>query len=111
MIINVREWPKLPDYGRSERERRYQVFVDGRRIQGVWYVDTEAGIVKTLHFLYDADDELIEKCQRLMPFPVFRNSTHSARSFPLSELPQHWEIDAPPNDLISRTLRGRVEVL
>lgn len=48
MIIDCREWPRLPDGGVSQRNR---VFVNGEEVRHVWYLDTDKGIVKT----YDVD--------------------------------------------------------
>ena len=50
MIIDCRTFDALPDRGASQA---CHVFVDGREIRMVWYVDTEAGIVKTLDALGD----------------------------------------------------------
>ncbi len=50
MIIDCRLWWADPD--RMARERVH-VFIDGVEIKQVWYVDTEAGFVKTYDVLED----------------------------------------------------------
>lgn len=47
MIIDCTKWKRPEDVD----DRR--VFVDGEQIDHVWYVDTEAGIVKTLNVFGD----------------------------------------------------------
>lgn len=53
MIIDCREWDRLPSAVVETQRRR--VFVDGTEIRYVFYVDTEKGLVHT----YDvhADDD------------------------------------------------------
>lgn len=77
-----------------------KVFVDGIEIKLVFYVDTEAGIVKT----YD----------------VFRNGLirSTAGRELLSELLKVYtpsdfpgrEVECPKNGVMSETLRGKVEI-
>lgn len=96
MIIDFR----IPSARESEETKAMQngrVTVDGEEIHQVFYADTEAGIVKT--------------------FDVFRNFKPTAvrRSADMDDI---WvagdfpgrEVDAPPDGVLSETLRGRVEL-
>jgi hypothetical protein len=87
MIIDCNTWSNLPDRGESQRRR---VFVDGVEVHGVWYVDTEAGIAKTYH--------------------VVLGGTVTSSRFKRLMVPDDWEIEAPLDGVVSRTIRGQVEL-
>ena len=92
MIINCKEWDKLPDGGLSQR--RHIVMVDGKVIDLVWYVDTEQGCVKT----YD----------------VFGDRKVRFGSDPrANEVRDDPDVEGIDNreEPLSRTIRGKVELI
>lgn len=108
MIIDVRKWT-------DEERERYRgscVFIDGCEIPKVWYVDTEAGIVKTYAVLIGAPAEVVEMVRRWDSGRVVNDQTIFATQerFPLELLPPEYEIEAPDDGVLSRTLRGVVRV-
>jgi hypothetical protein len=111
VIIDCRTWAKLPDHGESQRSR---VFLNGREIEGVWYLDTDAGIVKTFSILQDATTEQLARFRQVyfeqLDDTAMRGIKVSGQRFDRSALPAEWEIDAPNDGAVSRTLRGCVEV-
>lgn len=88
MIIDCSKWHLLPDGGQSERRL---VFVDGVEIKRVRYVDTYEGYVETM----DLGDGA---------------GAHTGRGFDRSKFPKEWEIDAPEDGAVVRTIRGHVEL-
>lgn len=80
MIIDCRTWKFLPDRGMSQR---HEVYVDGSKVQSVWYVDTEQGFVKTYF------SGLIGFIRELYP--------------------AEWELEVD-GTLVVRTIRGKVEL-
>ena len=72
-----------------------KLLLDGREIKSVWYVDTEAGIVKSYEVFgegklaYYCDEDTIR-----MRFP--------------DGVPEN--VDAPLNDIFSITLKGKIEM-
>jgi hypothetical protein len=66
------------------------VFVDGKRIDQVWFVDTAAGIVKTY-------DVMGDKRSRV------------GNCFTPSDFPGR-EVECPPGGIVSEVLRGDVEL-
>jgi hypothetical protein len=115
LIIDVREWSKLPDRGDSLRRR---VFVDGIEISGVWYVDTVAKLVKTYHIFQDADEKVLQRVTdwwlrdvaRKESQSDLRRQTFAYQDELLKLIPVGWEIEAEPEEAISRTIRGKVEL-
>lgn len=111
MIIDCRTWHTLPDRGESQRRR---VFVDGKEIIGVWYLDTDLGLVKTFQIFQDADENTL----RRYPMPLNKQDADTLRrqmravwGFNRYRVPPAWEIEA--DDLeraVSRTIRGKVEL-
>jgi hypothetical protein len=89
MIVDCRDWKTTEQY---EAQRR-TVLLDGRRVFGVWYADTEAGIVKT----YCIED----------PYSRTKNRQNSF-NFDRSKYPADWEIEVPDDSAASRVLRGVV---
>jgi hypothetical protein len=107
MIIDVRTWTDAE----RERYRGSCVFVNGCEVPKVWYVDTDAGIVKTYAVLFDATAELIRRVRAWTSSPgVNRHSVCDVGWFPLDVLPPEYEIEAPDDGAVSRTLRGAVRV-
>ena len=86
MIIDCREWPD--DTERMERERS-RVFVDGVEIEGVWYLDTQLGVVKTLLLGPDLLGVLfIRFCRQ--------------------DYPADWEFEMREDGAMTRIIRGVV---
>lgn len=65
-------------------------FVDGREIKQAWFVDTEAGIVKTYDVLGDG-------------------KLHSGREFTSADFPGR-EVESPWDGVVSETLHGKVDL-
>lgn len=110
MIIDCRTWGDLPDNGKSERRR---VFVDGREITGVWYVDTDAGLVKTFHLGQTGDQDAAEFFNlraKQWEQARIRGKAYSGHGFNRKSVPAEWEIEAPIDGVISRTIHGKVEL-
>jgi hypothetical protein len=87
MILNFREMGPL--------EKEFsggKVFVDGREILQAWYVDTSLGIVKTFDVFGESE---------------IRLATESERKTLLASDPT---IEGGPNELLSKTISGTVEV-
>jgi len=63
MILNTREDPWSPDTAAWVPS---EVFLDGRKIEQVWYVDTEATQVKTYDVLGDG---AAHAAQEKLPWP------------------------------------------
>jgi hypothetical protein len=89
MIIDCHDWGTAEEF---EKNRR-RVFLDGREVFGVWYLDTDAGIVKT----YCIED----------PYSRTGNRQRMC-DFDRSKYPADWEIEAPEDSAASRVLRGVV---
>lgn len=112
MIIDCQsdEWKSLPYEELGKRRRR--VFLDGKELTAVWYADDEAGIVKTYHI--SQGESYVASAvnpQTLERFTFdLRNTKFIARGFNRSSVPADWEIEAPEDGVVSRTLRGKVEL-
>ena len=108
MIIDVRKWTD------EEREhyRGSCVFVDDCEIPKVWYVDTDAGIVKTYAVLIGAPAQVINRVRRWNSGRVVTDQMifASQERFPMEILPPEYEIEAPDDGVLSRTLRGAVRI-
>jgi hypothetical protein len=73
---------------------RKRVFVDGAEVQGVWYVDTEAGFVKTYHI------------DSAHPFPMNVNMLTPEQLEDWTK--QGYEL--PADGAVSRTIYGKIEL-
>lgn len=111
MIIDCRAWQTLPDRGEALRRR---VFVDGKEIIGVWYVDTDRSMVKTYQIFQDADARTLRRYTPSLTIQdedTLRRQMRAARGFDRHGVPPDWEIEA--DDLeraVSRIIRGKVEL-
>jgi hypothetical protein len=90
MIIDCKEW-KTSEICKSEQRR---VFVDGVEIKQVFYVDTEAGLVRTYDVLGDGEAHAVRR--------GFHEICHQESDFP------GRDISAPLNGPLSETIRGAV---
>ena len=114
MVIDVRQWSEAD----RARFAGATVYVDGREIHGVWFVDTDAGIVKSYYVLADAPDDTVRRfCEHFTriwkrePSPArMRAEQFVGRRFPFELLPPNIEIEHEPDGPISRILRGAVRV-
>ena len=93
MIINCRASFWKPPTEEEDANRRKHVFVDGVKIQHVWFCDTESGIVKTYDILGDGSIHSVREIGQL----AFRLTSRF-----------HYEL--LPDGPISRTIIGRVEL-
>jgi hypothetical protein len=106
MIIDCGTWHELPDGGKSQRRR---VFVDGREISGVYYLDTDAGFVKTYKILQDADDVMLRyyrKHERADP----ANTMFATSTFDRFMIPMDWMMEYIEDGPVSRTIYGNVDL-
>jgi hypothetical protein len=90
MIIDYRTkiWPADFDHN-----AKYELSVDGvDAARGAWFIDTEAGIVKTYDVLGDG----------------LRHTTEELLKYRKS-LPNEEDLELPPGFAASRVLRGKVE--
>lgn len=110
MIINC----QLDNANTSPEERmlrRRDVYLDGKKMTGVWYVDTNAGIIKTYDIFQDCSDSFLSNFGP----PVEGNSSPrtlklNTRSFDKSQFPNDWVLEFPAEGAISRTFSGAVEL-
>lgn len=107
MIVDVRTWTPAD----REHYRGARVLLDGREIPEVWYVDTDAGIVKTYAVLFDAPVALVERIRAALDRPALNaREIFAAERFSVELLPADYEIESPPDAVVSRTLRGAVSI-
>ena len=98
MILDCRTWKDLPDHGESQRRR---VFVDGVEQRQVWYVDTDAQLVKTFDVYGDG-----HAYATATGFRGDRTNPDVRAAELLSDDPDVEDRDG----ILSRTVRGRVEL-
>ena len=100
MIIDLHSYPYSPEAEKAlelvGKGTPYRCFLDGKEIKQVWYVDTDAGIVKTMDVF--GDDKTYH-----------RYSLDGEKLAAL--LGSGRDIDAPFDKAISETLRGNVELV
>lgn len=94
MILDCRS----PDWN-FDRDRR-RVFVNGEEIRQVWYVDTDAGIVKSYDVLGDGEPHCVSD--------GFKG--HSTILYAPEDFPGR-EVECPEFGVLSETLRGTVNLL
>ncbi len=72
---------------------RYRVLLDGREVHEVWFVDTDAGILKTYAVVEDAEAMFVGSLPSYL----------RARG-----VKEGW--DMPPGGIVSKTLYGHIEL-
>src|SRR4029453_7667734 len=88
-----------------------KVFVDGREISGVWYVDTVAKLVKTEHVFQDADEKVLKRLQEWFGGERdLRRHIFATQDELLKLIPVGWEIEAEPEKPLSRVIRGKIDL-
>jgi hypothetical protein len=88
-----------------------KVFVDGREISGVWYVDTVAKLVKTEHVFQDADERVLERLNEWWGSGRdLRRHVFATQDELLKLIPVGWEIEAEGERPLSRVIRGKIDL-
>jgi len=98
----ILDYSRNPD-GENERRwfKRGRVLVDGVEIKSAWYVDTEAGVVKTYDIFRDGKfATATDRAPINAPFECWVPENFPGR-----------EVECPPHGVLSETLRGKVELV
>lgn len=96
MIIDCGTWKNKT---REEIEQeRFTVLVDGKEISHVFYLDTDAGFVRTFDVF--GDGKVWTTCSVGIQIPV--------QEFAQKSLREAWEL--PENGVASKTIHGVVEL-
>lgn len=87
-----------PERKAAELLEKGRCLVDGKEIQGVWYVDVVHGFVCTFDVLHDGN---VATCTA---------KDRDGKDFWLTSDFPGREVDAPRDGVLSETLRGKVEL-